>query len=113
MSHLSSVVRFSLSLPPGPETRMAMELCEYGEKTSPRYRGEGQPPFDQPYTDEKIFLRTLLGEQVEEGISHFRAKLEAADLYEIGTMPAEALVNLLLRVDRPAEAVKVFAQHLT
>jgi hypothetical protein len=54
-----------------------------------------------------------VGENVEEGLAHFRAKVEKADPENDGTFPAEVLVNLLLRLGRPAEALAVARRHLT
>jgi len=55
----------------------------------------------------------LAGDKVDEGIAHFRSKAENADPETIGTFPAEVLVNLLLRINRPAEALQVARQFLT
>src|SRR5438445_422566 len=49
ISHLSSVIRFSLALQPCEEQNLAIELCEYGLKLSPRYRYDGPPPFENQY----------------------------------------------------------------
>ena len=45
VSHLSSVVQMTLELPPGDETiPLALDLCTYGKRLSPGYRGGGDPP---------------------------------------------------------------------
>jgi hypothetical protein len=113
-SHLSSVVQMSMQLSPCPELKLARELCAYGEKLSPRFQYAGDPPFEDQYKDYGLYLRTLDGEKVEEGLAHFRAKAEtaAADPDGPNTMPAEVLVNLLLRINRPAEALAVARQYL-
>src|SRR5262249_5332092 len=64
------------------------------------------------YTDYAIFLDIMAGKNVEEGIAHFRAKAENADPETVGTFPAEVLVNLLMRLDRPAEALAVARRFL-
>src|SRR5205823_14350845 len=73
----------------------------------------GEPPFENQYHDYAPYLDVLAGVNVEEGLAHFREKLAQYDLQEVGTAPAEVLVNLLLRVNRPAEALAVARQHLT
>ena len=78
-SHLVSILGFSLELTDPATLRLAVELCEYGKKLSPMFHYRGDPPFEDIYADHGIFLKTLLGEDVETGIAHFRRKVEATD----------------------------------
>jgi hypothetical protein len=111
VSHLSAVVQMSPLLPPGPDLELARQLCLYGERLSPQFRYAGDPPFEDTYRDHRIYLETISGAKVEDGLTHFRGKLaEAAE--DGNTYPAEVLVNLLLRLDRPAEALAVAKDHL-
>lgn len=112
ISHLSSVVQMSLSLPPGEGLDLARELCAYGARLSPRLKGEGDPPFDDTYTDYGIYLDIVAGRKVEEGLAHFRQKAEQADPDSVGTYPAEVLVNLLVRLERLPEALDVARRFL-
>ncbi len=112
VSHLSSVVQMSMQLPAGPELELARALCAYGKKLSPRFQYPGEPPFENQYHDYAVYLDVLAGDNVEAGLAHFRAKLESANPEEVGTAPAEVLVNLLLKVNRPAEALDVARKHL-
>jgi hypothetical protein len=112
VSHLGSTVQMAAHLPPCEELRLARELCAYGQRLSPRFQYATDPPFDEQYRDYGVYLATLAGDGVEEGLAHFRAKAEKADPEEVGTFPAEVLVNLLLRVGRPAEALSVARKHL-
>jgi hypothetical protein len=112
ISHLGAVVQMSIYLSRGPELSMARELCEYGKRLSPRFQSPGEPPFEDQYHDYAIYLAALDGEKVEEGVTHFRAKVERADPENDGTRAAEVLVNLLLRLDRPQEALQVARRHL-
>jgi hypothetical protein len=105
VSHLSSVVQMSVVLQPGPELELARELCEYGKRLSGRLQYGGDPPFEDLYPAYGLYLAALAGEQVEEAVAYFRAQAEAADPETVGTYPAEVLVNFLLRLDRPAEAL--------
>jgi hypothetical protein len=110
-SHLSSVVQFAMHLPPCPEHDLAVELCEYGAKLSPNLQGDTHPPFDGGYADYKVYLDVIGDRDREGGIAHFKAKL--ADATAMGnTLPAEVLVNLLLRIDRLPDAVAVAKEHL-
>jgi hypothetical protein len=111
-SHLSSVVQMSVQLPPGPEMEMARELCDYGGRLSGKFLGRNDPPFEDFYKAYGTYLAVLAGDRVEEGLDYFRKQAEQADPQEIGTYPAEVLVNLLLRLDRPAEALAVARKYL-
>lgn len=112
-SHLSSVVQMSMLLSPCPELKMARELCAYGSQLKGRFMGRpDDPPFDNGYRDYDVYLGILSGEDVEGGLAHFRAKAEQADPEEVGTYPAEVLVNLLLKLNRGPEALKVAQQFL-
>jgi hypothetical protein len=111
-SHLSSVVQMSVHLPPGEELNLARELCTYGERIPEHLRYNSDPPFDNLYRDYGVYLSILAGEHVEEGLAHFRAKADSADPETVGTYPAQVLVNLLLRLGRPKEALEVARRHL-
>jgi hypothetical protein len=112
VSHLSSAVQMSVNLDPCPELDMARELCVYGSRISPRLRYPADPPFEDQYRDYGFYLAILAGDQVEEGLAHFRKKADEADPATIGTYPAQVLVNLLLRLDRLDEALGVARRHL-
>jgi len=112
VSHLGAVAQMSIHLAPGKELDMARELCLYGQKLSPRFQYAGEPPFEDQYRDYGIYLSILAGDHVEEGIAHFRTKVENADADTVGTMPAEVLVNLFVRLNRPAEALAIARRHL-
>jgi hypothetical protein len=113
VSHLSSVVQMSVNLEPGEELNLARELCAYGELIPKQLHYNSDPPFDDLYRDYGVYLSILAGERVEEGLAHFRAKADSADPETIGTYPAQVLVNLLLRLGRPAEALEAARRHLT
>ena len=49
---------------------------------------------------------------MEGGAGVFRAQAEKAEADGEGTFPAEVLVNLLLRLERPKEALAVARKHL-
>jgi hypothetical protein len=111
-SHLSSVVQMSVHLTPGEELQMARELCDYGQKIATRLRYAGDPPFEDQYRDYGVYLSALAGEDVDSSVEHFRTKVETYDRAEVGTYPAEVLVNLLLRLNRLADAVALSRQYL-
>jgi hypothetical protein len=104
-THLTSVLRFSAELEEVELMRMVVEMADYGTHLAEMYHFRGDPPFEDAYTDYGIYLRTLLHEDEEGGIAHFRRK--AAEAAEAGyTMPAEILIDLLARLDRFDEAIR-------
>jgi hypothetical protein len=111
LSHLSAAVHMSRDLEPGDDMRRARELCAYGQRLAPAFRSQGEPPFEDHYRDHDVYFSILLGEKVEEGLAHFQAKVEA-QAEEGDPGPAEILVQLLLRLGRPAEALEVAKRHL-
>jgi hypothetical protein len=106
LSHLNSTVQMATQLDDGEELQLARELCAYGKRLSPRFRFQADPPFEDQYADYDWYLAALTGEDVEGAIAHFRAKTETGDPKEMGTFPSEVFVNLLLRLNRPEEALE-------
>lgn len=115
VSHLTSTVRASLQVDDPGVLDMAIDLAEYGRRLSPRLQYDGAPPFEKTFEDHFIYLRAVRGHDADAAVAHFRAKLpspetEARDLES--TMPAQVLVNLLVRLERQDEAIEVAAAHL-
>jgi hypothetical protein len=111
VSHLSSVVQMSLQLPPGPELGMARELCEYGRRLAPQFRGGADMPFEHAYADYLVYLQILDGFDVENGLAHFRQKVERG-VEEGNIFPAEVYINLLVRLERLSEALAAARHYL-
>jgi hypothetical protein len=110
-SHLSSVVQMSTYLPKGPDNDLARELCIYGRKLSRGLQGHTEAPFEEGYEDYLAFLNVIAGVEVERGVERFGAKA-AREAAEGSTYSAQVYVNLLLRCDRPAEALAAAKQFL-
>ena len=110
-SHLSSVVQMSTNLPPGDGLNFARELCAYGRKLSPNLQGNNDAPFEENYDDFLAYLNVIAGENVEEGLKRFEMK--AAREAELGaTYAAQVYVNLLLKANRPGEALAAAKRFL-
>jgi hypothetical protein len=101
-SHLFGVLRLALESANRETLRLALEMAEYGCCLSATFRAPAPPPFDDYCRDHAVYLKALLGEEIDAAIAHFRRK----------TSSAEVLVRLLLRVGRPGEAIEVFEQFL-
>lgn len=110
-SHLSSVVQMSTHLPKGSENDLARELCTYGRKLSKGLQGHNEAPFDEGYDDYLAFLNVVVGVDVEKGLERFRAKA-AREAAEGSTYASQVYVNLLLRLNRSADALAAAKQFL-
>jgi hypothetical protein len=112
-SHLNSVVQMAAPVAACEEIKLVKELCQYGQRLAPQFQYAADPPFQDQYKDYEVYYKIVLGEDVEQGLAHFRAKADNKDTdYPINTA-AEVLVNLLLRLGRTQEALDVARKHLT
>ncbi len=110
-SHLSSVVQMSTHLPPGPDNTLARELCVYGRKLSPGLQGRNDPPFEENFEDYLAFLNVIAGVDVATDLERFRAKAER-EAAEGASYSAQVYVNLLLRSNRPVDALSAAKKYL-
>ena len=111
-SHVSSIVQYAVEWTDRETLQMTVELCSYGKRLGEMFQFKGNPPFENVFADHEIYLRSLLGEDVDGAIAHFRAKVVESDPDEVGTAPAQTLVKLLTRLERYGEAVDVFREFL-
>jgi hypothetical protein len=113
VSHLSAVVRIAPLVNDPTTISRAVELTDYGRNLSHRHRSEGEPPFEDHFADHGVYLRALLGDDADAAVRYFRAKLGPTDSEaQEGTIPAQVLVGLLLRLGRLDEAIDVAAEFL-
>jgi hypothetical protein len=111
-THLTSILRFTPELEDPETLRMALELAEYGRCLAPMFHFRGDPPFEDPYTDHAVYLKALLGEDVDAAIAHFRQKAIPSPEFPGYTAPAEVLIELLLRLDRFADAIQASIEYI-
>jgi hypothetical protein len=113
VSHLGATVRLSPLLTDPATIALAAGLADYGARLSHRHHYEGDPPFERTYEDHAVYLGALLGQDLDQAVAHFRAKLTPTDPGDAaGSYPAQVLVGLLLRLGRLDEAIDVAAEHL-
>jgi hypothetical protein len=112
-SHVINIIRFALDLQNDEAIRLALELCEYGAHLSQQFKMRGEPPFEDIYRDHAIYLRALLGEDLDAVIAHFKNKTLAQDDPMRAIQSAQVLVGLLVRHGRYREAVEVSLEHLS
>lgn len=110
-SHLVSILQYCPEVTDAGLLRLFHDLCEYGKKLSPQFHVQGQPPFEDVYVDFDHYVQALLGTEVESHLDHFRNKMAASDPQRVGTLPAQLLVKLLVRVDRFGEALEIALAH--
>jgi len=107
-THLTSILRFTPELEDEEILRMAVELADYGKLLNPMFHFRGDPPFEDTYLDHGVYLRALLGENVDAAVAHFRAKIaDSAD----PTVAAEVLIDFLVRLRRVEEAIAVSLEY--
>lgn len=113
VSHLAATVRIAPILTDPETIALAIALTDYGRNLSVRHRYESDPPFEDLYEDHAVYLRALIGQDVDAAIAHFRAKLTPDEPDDRGdSPPAQILVRLLLRLGRLDQAIEVAADHL-
>jgi hypothetical protein len=106
-SHLASILRASVELDDPATMRLALELSEYAQRLDPIHCLATEPPFENPFVDPAKYLRALLGENVDDCVAHFEAKIDR----KVRGAP-EALVALLSRLRRYEQAIQISMDHL-
>jgi hypothetical protein len=113
ISHLAAVVRMSLLVRDGDVMALAADLTEYGRRLAPRLLFDGPPPFEKIFDDHRIYLKALLGHDVDQAIAHFQGKITPDNDQETDAcLPAQTLVNLLVHVGQLGAAIDVAKEHL-
>lgn len=104
-SHLNAVVRLARWLPAGSAAALAAELCDYGRRLADMYRFAEPPPFENLFEDGWTYFNALAGKDVDAGVTLFRQKAADQTIDEIGSMPSEVYLHLLVQLGRLDEAV--------
>lgn len=105
-THLTTLLRFTPELEETACLRMAVEMADYGSSLAPMFHFRGDPPFEDTYADHAVYLRALLGEEVDHAVAHFRKKVIESGAVSSDTTPAEVLIELLVRLGRYADAIR-------
>lgn len=111
-THLASVVKFARICEDTPTLEYALDLCEYGSHLNARFQFASDEPFGELYVSSRLFFQTLLQRNIEEGLSYFKAKADATDIYHQGSAPVEVYIDLLSRVGRKREAADYLIARL-
>ena len=92
-SHIAPVLAFSAELDDKETLRLAVEIADYASRLGPLFQYSDDPPFERVYEDRGVYLRALLGEDVDRAIKHFDEKAAGSDPDRDGSRPAEVLVE--------------------
>jgi len=111
-SHIASVLKFSAELDDRETLRLAVEIADYASRLDAMFQYSDDPPFERAYQDRGIYLKALLGEEVDRAVRHFAEKAAASDADRDGYRPAEVLVELLIRLERYEDAINAFRLYL-
>ena len=103
-SHLSAAVRLAKVVTTPSDLALAVDLTEYGRRLAPQFQFQAEPPFADFYPSHGLFLRALLGQDVEQAVAYFRQRAEETNADEEGAGAIEFHVALLDRVGRHQEA---------
>ncbi|MFN7921783.1 MAG: hypothetical protein U0Q16_16910 [Bryobacteraceae bacterium] len=111
-SHLTSLLRYALDSEDREVLSKAVDLTAYGAKLGPMFQYKSDPPLDRMYEDHRVWLRALLGEDVDAAVAHFKRKAGEADPDQFGSYPSQVVVKFLVRLSRVHDAIEVFERHL-
>ena len=111
-THLASVVRISRILQDPKLLQKAWELARFGDGLADDLKYPGEVPFENVYPDHSRFYSTLLGQDVDAGLDHFREKIDKHNAAQYGGMVIETYVGLLARVGRNDQAIDVLTEQL-
>ena len=88
-------------------------MADYGSRLGPMFQYSEDPPFERVYDDRGVYLRALLGEEVDRAVKHFEDKAACSDPDQYGSRPAQVLVEFLARLERYDEAIHAFRRYLS
>ncbi len=113
VSHLHATVRFARSLSPdAKELALACDLTEYASQLAPQFQYAGEPPFQDYYPAHREFFKVLMNVDRDAALDYFRKQLAAEPDPPDQALIAYVLVDLLVRIDRFADAVPIAEQYL-
>jgi hypothetical protein len=111
-SHLNAVVRMARMLPKCEELFLAIQLCDYGRRLSPRYRYPEPAPFEDVFASSAAYLKVIGGLEVQKGLEYFKNRADVASPEEVENNSPEVYVHLLTMLGRKPEAVAYAGRKL-
>jgi hypothetical protein len=113
VSHLQSVLRIARVCTERDTIEKAWELAVYACRLPDEVTYPGEPPFENVGAASRLFYAAQLGRDGDEAVRYFRKAAALARVEDAGTLPADTLVYLLWRLDRPAEALHAALERPT
>lgn len=110
-THISAVSRYGLLCDTQPEQIMTLSINEYGKLLDKRFGAATDAPFENGFLDHAKYARALLGEQVDDAVDHFTAKLAGYDTRS-DPLAAEWIISLVFRVGQKRKALELWQKHL-
>jgi hypothetical protein len=107
-SHLVTILHFASEVADPGILGLFHEFCIYGQRLHANFRIAGRPPFEDFFHDVDHYVLASAGVDVETHLEHFRRKVETSDA---GTLHAQALAKLLIKLGRLQEALDVALRH--
>lgn len=111
-THIASTVRFARVLDDADDLRLALDIASYGRQLHSQYQYPGEEPFEPLYPMSIALFRVLLGQRVDAGLNLFLQKAEDVDAAQHGPVAVETYVDLLSRIGRHREALKVLLRKM-
>ena len=111
-SHVSAVSRIGLLSDTQPRQLMSLSISEYGRKLDRRHAAATEAPFEAGFDDHARYARALLGENTDETIGYFTAKLVSYETNGADVLAAEWIVSLIWRAGKRKRALELWAQYL-
>jgi len=105
VSHLQSMLRIARVCTDRDVIHKAWELACYACRLPRDFVYPGEPPFEDVGKASRLFFGGQIGHDVDLAIGSFRRAAMVARLEESGTLPADTLVLLLIRLGRHQEAL--------
>jgi hypothetical protein len=111
-THISAVSRYGLLCETQPEQIMTLSINEYGKLLDKRFGAATDAPFEDGFLDHVKYARALLGENVDDAVDHFTAKLAGYDT-SADPVTAEWIISLVFRVGQKKKALELWQKHLS
>ncbi len=111
-SHIAAVSRVGLLADAEPKLIMSLSISEYGRKLDKRHAAATEAPFEGGYDDHAKYARALLGQNVDEAIDHFTAKLVGYDTNGAELLATEWVIALVWRAGKHKRALELWSQYL-
>jgi hypothetical protein len=111
-THISAVSRYGLLCETQPEQIMTLSINEYGKLLDKRFGAATDAPFEDGFLDHVKYVRALLGENVDDAVDHFTAKLAGYDT-SADPVAAEWIISLVFRVGQKKKALELWQKHLS